>query len=41
MIEEYCRNDDEREITMQYPTNALQREPDLVLMPQAPANIFP
>ena len=40
-IEDYWRNDDELELTVQYLMDALQRGTDLVLMPEAPAKIFP
>jgi hypothetical protein len=41
VIEDYWRNDDELEVTVQYLTDALQRGTDLVLMPGVPAKIFP
>ena len=40
-IEDYWRNDDELEVTLQYLTDALQRGTDLVLMPEVPGKLFP
>ena len=42
IIEDYWRNDDELELTVQYLMDALERGADLVLlMPEAPSAVFP
>ena len=41
MIEDYWRNDDELELTVQYLMDALERGTDLVLMPEAHSKVFP
>jgi len=40
-IEDYWRNDDELELTVQYLMNAMERGTDLVLMPEARPKAFP